>query len=216
MGDMCHALARSRRLLSASGDASPGIWHTSKGFAMRSPRFLRRGPSLLGVVSLNLWTMSHRLHDRIRDGCCWGCSALDSLDQHVECVSLRLVAGVFDDSGAPHNGFASYSDLGPASERPDVKSAIQRGVLASVASHAVRAHPVGCGPPAPVEADRIARQAVVSVCLAIARGWHEGAGRRATAFRNGPTSRRVAPLGCHRRVGPLVVVSAPEKTGRER
>lgn len=62
----------SRRLLSASGDASPGL---DLAHINRLRDAISALLSLRAVAAtwtcFNLWTTSHSMHDRIRDGCYW-------------------------------------------------------------------------------------------------------------------------------------------------
>lgn len=151
-------------------------------------------------IFLNLWTTSHRMHDIVRDGCYWGCDSPDSLNHYVDCIPLRMVAGMFDDAAAPYDEPSSFYGLGPASQCPDVEWAIRRGVLACMAYHAVRAHRRDHGVPTAADADTIARRAAVHAYPAVHHFWHTGIGREAAVPGQRPVSRRIAAR--ERRMGP--------------
>lgn len=64
---------------------------------------------------------------------------MDSLVHYVRCVPLRLIAGVFDETSAPHDGVDEFYGIGPATNCANAAGVICRGVIACSASPTVRA-----------------------------------------------------------------------------
>lgn len=94
----------------------------------RRSSLVSRLPAVWAVTAtcmyLNLWATSHRMQNRVRHGPFWVCDAPDSLDDYLDCFSCRLVAGMFDDTRAPHDGVVNLYGVGPAVDCTDVAVAV--------------------------------------------------------------------------------------------
>lgn len=61
-------------------------------------------------IVLSLWMTAHGMRNSVRDGC--GDEERPTLSTIVECFPLRMVAGMFNDTSAPHDEVASVHGVG--------------------------------------------------------------------------------------------------------
>lgn len=148
---------RTPRILHQSEGPDAPHSHTAQVERLRefNCRLLASWAIRATCMPMNLWTMSHRLHDRERDARHWGCDVCDPIVNYIFGVMLRLISGMYDDESArtmtwPHM---------PTAGCPEVAGAIRPGVVAIAACHSIRAHRRDEGIPSFAVAQRSARAA---------------------------------------------------------